>query len=488
MESLTAFAAVQGVESWPDLPTQSLPDFPVDALPDDAAEYCKALSASLQVAPDMVACFMLGVASAASVGRISVKPLRNRQYIEPIQLFLICRGNSGERKTPTLASISEPLRELISVQAKDIQDSNKPVLREIEVWEAKRKRCKENEVLEIHEQIDRLQAALKPDPVRILGDITVEAITRYMASHDGKAIIMTDEPNFLHVSTGKSYTPDKKAVNLDAILSGYSGGYAAGMRVGGGEWTIDKAALSVCVATQPNVLDEFVSDPASTGRGLQGRFLYFLPVSKVGQRSLLSPEVPEDSKRWWTQTVRRIAKLPDCTVIFDNVAEQHYADWWSSTECRLCGDLDGSILEWSAKLCGNTVRIAGLIALMDQSYVVQSVHWDAAQTIAETYLIPCAKILFCGGDDRLSPDARLLLERIAREQSFSEADLWRQRGRHLLKNDRQRFRVALQNLQLAGYMRAESMRNISNGKETICWTMNPNLRKKADKMEEVIWL
>ncbi len=485
MESLTAFAAVQGVESWPDLPTQSLPDFPVDALPDEAADFCKSLSDSIQVSPDMTACFVLGVASAATVGRIMIKPMQGKQYAEPAQLYLICRGDSGERKSPTMSAVTEPLRDWISMQQEETRRINKPILHQIELHEWRRKRCGEEDLHKLRDEIESLRETLRPDPVKILGDITVEAITKYMAAHEGKGILFADEPNLLQVLTGKSYSPDRKAVNLDAVLSGYTGGYAAGMRVGGGEWHIDKASLSICIASQPNVLEAFTQDSASTGRGLQGRFLYFLPASKVGQRSLNAAEISEERKAWWANTVKRMAETPDRVLPFDQEAESHFTGWWHEIESRLISDLDGPLRGWGAKLCGNMVRVAGLLALLEGCSEVRCANWDAAEALAEQYFIPCAKILFCDGDDRLTDDARILLQRI--EDGTVESEFWRDRGRFLFRKDRDRFKLALQCLQATGYLRPESMRN-DNGKCSVLWRVNPQLKEKSRDTGEIMYL
>ena len=479
---LKEFAAAQGIDVWPDLPTQALPDFPVEALPDEAAEYCKELSESIQVSPAMVACFMLGAASAATVGRIAIRPIERKEYAEPSQLYLICRGDSGERKSPTLAAVTEPLRDWISSEEREVSRVNKPILHEIELREWRRKRCAEEDLLGLQEEVDQLRETLRPDPVKILGDVTIEAITKYMTNHEGKGILFADEPNLLQVLTGKSYSPDRKAVNLDAVLSGYTGGYAAGMRVGGGEWHIDKAALSICIATQPNVLDSFVQDAASTGRGLQGRFLYFLPASKVGQRLLNTLEPSASVKLWWKTAVQRMANLPDGILSFDNIAEARFVDFWKDIEMRLLSDLDGPLRVWGAKLCGNTVRVAGLLALIAGREVVHCADWDAAETLAENYFIPCAKILFAGGDDRLTDDARLILQRL--KDGTIESEFWRDRGRFLFKKDRQRFDMALRCLQATGYLRPESVRN-SNGKNSVLWRVNPRLTQKEKNAGEV---
>ena len=470
---------------WPELPTQTLPDFPVDALPDEVAAYCRAVADSIQVAPDMVACFLLGAASAALVGRISVQPIRTSDHREPIQLYLLCRGSPGERKSATLSAVMAPLTAWIADKRREVSQANAGVERKLEVCKRDAQKAKGADLEALLERSDALKEKLLPEPVFPLGDVTVEALTDYMVSHEGKAVLMADEANFLHVLTGRSYQREGGAVNLDAILNGYSGGAASGRRATRGTWYIEHAALSVCVASQPHLLEGFAHDPTGTGRGLQGRFLYFLPASKVGLRAAIAPPVPDALTAWWTDTLKRLANLPEGTLTFDKYAERDYIAWWTATEARLRTDLDGVMLEWGGKLCGNVVRLAGLLALLDRCSVVQSIHWGAAQAIADSYLIPCAKRLFCGEDDRLTADASALLDRL--QEGVVDADFWREHGRHILKNDRPRYAEAMRCLQLAGYLRAEQRVN-SNGKTSLIVRLNPALMTQTEQAGEVMTL
>lgn len=58
------------------------------------------------------------------------------------------------------------------------------------------------------------------------------------------------------------------------------------------------------------------------------------------------------------------------TVTFTRAAEQGYFRFAESIEPRLIGDLGGDMQPWGGKLVGNTVRLAGLLALMDRQVTV----------------------------------------------------------------------------------------------------------------------
>ena len=80
MRALDEFARENGmVDAWPDLPggAQPVPDFPTDALPDDLDLLVKSMAAAHQAPEGMAAAFALGIASAAIVGRVEVRPKRS---------------------------------------------------------------------------------------------------------------------------------------------------------------------------------------------------------------------------------------------------------------------------------------------------------------------------------------------------------------------------------------------------------------------------
>ena len=91
-------------ELWPELVDRPPPPFPVELLPGHCSQLCTALAASLPVPEDFIACALLGVASAALVGRVVVNPRKG--YYEAIQLYLCMCAESGTRKTAALDLIN----------------------------------------------------------------------------------------------------------------------------------------------------------------------------------------------------------------------------------------------------------------------------------------------------------------------------------------------------------------------------------------------
>ena len=462
--------------------SKALPAFPVDALPDKAAAFCAAVAEAYQVPASMVVCFLLGVASAAVVGRVSVQPKRKEPaYIEPAQLYLLCQGASGERKTPVLNVLKAPLEELLDKRRRAIQQENRAIEREIAAYNKDIARTRNHaEMVALQEKRDRLEEGKRPEPEYIQADVTTESIVLSMDEHEGRAIVLHDEADFLNVLTGKSYSKEGQAVNLSAILNGYNNSSVHGKRINRGEWHIKRASLAICLGVQPGLLRSFMANSSGQDRGLHGRFLYFLPKSRIGTRKSEATPVPSALSEWWAGAVDRLAVLNIDALPFDAYAEEAYRSWYDSIEPRLDGDLGGPLQAWAGKLCGNMVRLAGILALLDGQETVLRRHWDAAQAIAEGYFIPHARAAFGGEDYMLTDDARALLPKLRKQPSFKQSEFWQKQGRYILGNEcKEAYEAALGVLCQRGYIRlaVQQTEGCAAGgrKPSPVWEVNPAL-------------
>lgn len=481
---------------WPELPdgVRVLPDFPTDCLPDDLALLCHSLASAYQAPEGLVVAFALGVASAAIVGRVEIQPKeREPYYREAGQIYVLVEGASGERKTPVLNALKAPLEAWLDERREIIQAENADNLRRIKALEREAAhKADADKITELEKEADELKRSLKPEPEYMLADLTMEAVAQAMEDHQGRAAVVFDEADFLSVLSGKQYQRYGATVNLLPALSGYTNSSLHGKRVGRGEWHIARASLAVCLGVQPKLLRDFMEDAGGIDRGLHARFLYFLPESKIGTRSSAGGTLPSSIMGWWTSTLNRLAGIAregePMLLKFDSFAEAAYRSYFERIEKRLVGDMGGALQSWGSKLAGNTVRLAGLLALIDGAETVGRSHWDSAETIAEQYLIPCAAGLFLGADPCLSEDARKVLERIKTLVQFVQAEIYRDKIRHLpMSNDT--FLNVLDCLSQQGYIRKAAQQPPYYGsgrKPSTLWEVNPALHKQAgEKWEEI---
>ena len=303
-----------------------------------------------------------------------------------------------------------------------------------------------------------------------------------MEDHAGRAIVLFDEADFLSVLTGRSYSKEGSAANLLPALAGYTNSELHGKRVGRGEWHIPRASLSICLGVQPQLLAGFMNDVGGIDRGLHARFLYFVPESRIGTRKSDGGSLDASSMGWWTNLIARLASTAregSARVMkFDAYAEAAYRAFWQRIENRLAGDLSGNIQSWGGKLAGNAVRLAGLIALTDgEEDTVCLRHWEAAEAIAEKFLIPCAVRLFLGDDPSLTDTAKALLPLVRQTERFKQSELWREKARYRIK-DKKVYEAAIQNLWNRGYIRPSQQQDerAAHGPEPSTWyDVHPDL-------------
>ncbi len=103
--------------------------FPVKVLPEPVRQYTMAQSTALQTPVDLLASLVLGVGAAAVAGRCVVR--LNKEWVEPLNLFIVISLPSGERKSPAYRAVTATLEE----RERDLSVTLKP---EIEMQRAER--------------------------------------------------------------------------------------------------------------------------------------------------------------------------------------------------------------------------------------------------------------------------------------------------------------------------------------------------------------
>lgn len=192
---------------------------------------------------DYVACAILGAASAALVGRVSVQ-LKDT-WEEKTQLYLGLVGNSGSKKTPVINTICAPLIDWFNrngISSRELAEGMGQPIEEITT------------------------------------DATPEALAMDMAEHNGRGIILSDEGTILSIMAGMTYGKTGGAQNIDIALQAWNGGMVRCRRKGeNADIRIAHANLSIMVGLQPNMLKTFTRNEYLNGRGLPQRFLFFIP-------------------------------------------------------------------------------------------------------------------------------------------------------------------------------------------------------------------
>jgi hypothetical protein len=103
------------------------------------------------------------------------------------------------------------------------------------------------------------------------------------------------------------------------------------------------------------------------GRGLLGRFLYVMPKSKIGFRTLEEPSISKEVVKQYREAVRTLLKLKEakgqpqlCSLKLSIEAFQKWKEYAKLIE-MLMGEEIGKLThmtDWAGKLAGAIGRIA----------------------------------------------------------------------------------------------------------------------------------
>lgn len=248
--------------------------------------------------------------------------------------------------------------------------------------------------------------------------------------------VMSAEGGVFEVMAGRysaTATP-----NIDVYLKGHAGDTLRVDRVGRPSDFIERPALTLGLAVQPDVLRGLTDKPGFRGRGLLGRVLYSLPGSLLGRRDVDPPRLPPAAKATYHQKLRALLD----TMVQDTPhelqlsvpARDRWYDFCRELEPRLAENADlGPIADWAAKLAGAVARIAALLHIAEQAETrapwekpISRSTMEAAISIA-LYLAPHAKAAFSEmGADPAVADAKRILKWIESraKTSFSVRELF----------------------------------------------------------------
>lgn len=412
----------------------AVPPFPVDELPPPLAAWVRAEAEATQTPPDLAALLALGVCGAGLAGkfRVMVRP----GWSEPLNLFAVVALLPGDRKSAVFAAATAP----VVAFEREEQDRMAPVLAELasehrllekrlKATEEKAAKATEPEKFErlrdeARELAKQLAAHEVPEaPCLFCDDETPESLGKLLAAQGGRMLQASAEGTAIEIVKGR-YS-DKGRPNFDVYLKGHAGDPLRVGRVSRGRDSVDRPALSVALAVQPDVIQGLAEHACMRGRGFLARFLYSLPQSKVGRRTVEPPPVPKEVLDGFHEAVIALWRLPGAAddrgrpaphwLEFSPAANRLLADFERWLEPQLAtGEELSQLAGWANKLAGAVARVAAVLHMAGTEGMGE--RWDvpiaeatvsAAIRLGRDYLLPHALAAFgmMGADERLE-DAR----------------------------------------------------------------------------------
>ena len=267
-----------------------LPVFPAHQFPTWVAEQVTAVAEFTQTPPDLAASIALACLSTAAGGRAEIEV--RGSWREPTNLYTVVVLPPGSRKSAVFAAMIAP----IMLAEKALIERAAPAIIEAEISAKVAQKAAEKTALaaanadmsgrdtliaEATAAAMNAEAITVPAKPRLVADdVTSEKAASMLAEQGGRLAILSPEGGIFSTIAGRySGTP-----NLEVFLKGHAGDL---MRVDRGSRDsehVDKPALTMGLAVQPEILRDIAGMPGFRGLGLLARILFALPENTVGRR------------------------------------------------------------------------------------------------------------------------------------------------------------------------------------------------------------
>lgn len=416
------------------------PVLPDDSVPGIIGDFARALAQSIQVPFELALTNTLGAYAIAGQRKFKVQV--NPAYLEPLCLYAMCALPPGERKSSTVEACKRPLVEWQKAKQAEMKDKIKTLSSERQTLEeaiqlARKKAARAKTVESRKEEIERIKTleaelpSIPAMPMLLADDFTPEALGALMADQDQRIGVMEAEGGLFDTLAGR-YSAG--VPNLDAVLKFWSGESAQIDRRGRDTICLDDPHLTLVICPQPEIIQGMASKPGFRERGLIGRFLYFLPKSKLGSRVAKSIPIPIEIEQRFNYSIKNILAIPwaktgtneDTSYVLQLTPEARtkWESMFDSIESQL--DVGGDyeyMRDWAGKFPGQIVRLAGILHISmfenPQDYEISAETMETAIRLGNV-LVEHAKAVFSlMGTDKTIECAKDILNWIKRDHVAS---------------------------------------------------------------------
>jgi len=258
----------------------------------------------------------LGVLATACQKRFQI--LSAGGHVEPLSLFLLPALNPGERKTAAKNLIVRPietferqLQAAVGDELRENESKRQTAFKRIEHLRGVAAKDKDASAREIAQrEIDELEREMPParyKPQLICDDCTPEHVATLLSRNGERMAVLSDEAGIFDLINGRY---SAKGPNLDVFLQSHAGSQVRVDRGSRESVLLHNPAMTVCCSVQPYVLQELGANRAFKGRGLVARFLFAMPKSRLGFRTLQPKQVPERVETQWSDLVQSLLNIP----------------------------------------------------------------------------------------------------------------------------------------------------------------------------------
>ncbi len=413
-----------------------IPPFPVDCLPALIAPMVEGVAEATQTDPAMPGTSALAVLAACTGGHavIEIRP----GWREPLCLYTATVAGPGERKSAVQNAMARPLFDVEQELVRKVAAHRAEAITQKSIAEKMAEQARNNAVKAAgtgdrdkadNAMADAMGAAqiaaditVPAIPRLIADDVTPEAAGTLLAEQNGRLAIISAEGGLFDIVGGR-YSGN--VPNLDLWLKGHSGDPVKVDRKGRESEYIKRPTLTLGLMIQPSVLTTIAGNRHFSGRGLLARFLYAMPISRVGRRRIAPDPVRAEITNSYSAAVAALAEdlsgwAGDPAVLtLTRDAHEAIKSIEAAVEPTLAGDGElAALADWGAKYVGAVARIAGIIHLASlgadkgTKTPVSAVTVLAAHRLGEYYKASAIQAFSVMGTDPVTADAGYLLGRI----------------------------------------------------------------------------
>lgn len=449
-----AFEAVSTTDTWADtklipLERGTLPRLHAHLLGGHLGDFAAALAIATETPEELTASLVLGAASTAAARRIRVRV--KPDYFEPCNLWILPALAPGNRKSAVEKAAAAPLREWEREQAEVMAPQIASAKSEAKVIFARAKELQaraakaesDAEALDLAKQAAAMEAnapAVPTVPQLWTSDATPENLGVLLADHGERMAWLSAEGGFFEIIGGRY---SKGVPNLDLMLKAHAGDSERVDRISRPPVYLREPLLTLAMSPQPELLGGLATRPGFRGRGLLGRFLYFLPPSPLGYRTLDGASMPEEVRARYRDVLRAMLQWPErrndhgepsaFVLRLSAGAETELREFALTMEAQMRPGAEFEYAtDWAGKAPGAAARVAGVLHAATHASGEPWVHEIPAATMNRALEIvsvssrhALAVFDLMGADDCTAAAARLW-SWIKRKQfrTFKARDAW----------------------------------------------------------------
>lgn len=409
-------------------------------------EYSQAVARSTETPLELPLSMALATVATACQRKIivQVKP----GYAEPVNLYLNCALDSGNRKSSVHAEMVKPLliweaQKITEVGpvVKDLESVRRNQEARIKSLRVKYGKAPQDELASLEIEIGQLErdlAEVPPLPRVWVQDITPEQLGVLMAEQGEKIAILSAEGGIFDIVAGRY---SNGVPNMDLLLQGHSGDSVRVDRGSRDPVYLKNPCITIGLSTQPEILRRIADVPGFRGRGFLARFLYLLPRSTLGTRSLETKAVSEELRAEYHKVIHALLNIEpskgqdgEQVPLVLHLASAAYAEWLEfsravEVELREGGHYE-HITDWAGKLPGAAIRLSGLLHCVKYPEQPWSREIDfetmgEALELAGIFSVHALRVFDLMGADKALQGARRVWRWIERSRSlvFTKRDV-----------------------------------------------------------------